>query len=158
MILCETVLSLGLAITMLNVPTLVWAIYAGLVLGTLVMYYNKAVLGKGVRAILEQGAIEKDKARTAEELGFAKNPFILHSIEKGALSRYIHRTRQEDASDDTLGYYITEEDRIRAELRYSSNGSDLYVVIISIVLLTLVAFLLSRYLPELLSLAKGLIE
>lgn len=139
---------------MISLPTLVWAIYIGLVIGTLVMYYNKSILGKAVRAILAKNAIGEEGALSAKELGFEKNPFVMHSIEKGALGRYIHR-KKADGREELL-YYITEEDRVRAELRYSNKGTDLYVVIIALVLFTIVAFVAARYLPELIDMAKNL--
>lgn len=141
---------------MVSIPVLVWALYAGIVIGVLMMYYNKSILGKAVRAILTQGAIGREAALSAEVLGFAKNPFIRHSIQKGALARYIRIVTPAKEGDAPL-YYMEEEDRIRAELRYSNKGTDLYVVIVALILFLLVAFLAARYLPTLIDLAGGLL-
>ncbi len=141
---------------MVSIPLLVWALYAGIVIGVLMMYYNKTILGKAVRSILAQNAIGREAALSAEALGFAKNPFILHSISKGALARYIWIVTPIQEGEVPL-YYMEEEDRIRAELRYSNKGTDLYVVIVALILFLLVAFLAARYLPILIDLARGLL-
>ena len=142
---------------MVSIPVLVWALYIGIVIGVLMMYYNKTILGKAVRSVLAQNAIGREAALSAETLGFAKNPFILHSIGKGALARYIRIITPIKEGEVPL-YYMEEEDRIRAELRYSNKGTDLYVVIVALILFLLVAFLAARYLPILIDLAGGLLK
>lgn len=141
-----------LKIQMITIPTLVWAIYAGFVVAMLTMYYNKAYLGSAIRSILEKGAIDEANAKTAQELGFAKKKLILLAIERGVLSKYIMPIEK----DSVMRYYVKEEHRVRVELRYSTKGTDLYVVIISLVIFTLIAFLAARYLPDLIAMAGDL--
>ncbi len=141
-----------LDIQMISIPMLVWALYIGIVIGILSMYYNKVYLGSAIRAILDKGAIEEANAKTAEELGFAGKRLILYAIEKGILAKYIRATEK----DGVMHYYVTEEHRVRVELRYSTKGTDLYVVIVSLILFLLVALLAARYLPELIGMAGDL--
>ncbi len=147
----------ALSASMVSIPLLVWALYAGFVIGVLVMYYNKTILGKAIRALLEKGAIGEENARTSEELGIARSALILHSIHKGTLGRYIRILPPSD-ENSAERYFLNEEDRIRAELRYSNKGSDLYVVIMALVIFLLIAFLAARYLPMLLDLAGDLLS
>ena len=132
-------------IDMITIPVLVWTVYIGVAVGIFMTYYNKAVLGRAIRALIEKEAIGKDKALSAEALGFEKNRFILNSIRRGVLSRFVHSDESEGSQPR---YYLDEEDRVRAELRYTNKGTDLYVVILSLVIFTIVAFIFARYLPE----------
>ena len=141
-----------LKIDMITVPMLVWAMYAGIVIGIVSMYYNKIYLGSAIRSILTNGAIESENAMSAEALGFAKKPLILRAIEKGILGKYIRSVTVEG----DVKYYVTEEDRIRVELRFSEKGTDLYVVIVSIIIFFIVALVASRYLPEIIAAAGDL--
>ena len=129
-------------IEVMTIPMIIWAVYIGLVIGVFMSYYNKAYLGNAIRALLAKEAFGKDKAMTAEELGFSNKRLILRSIRRGVLSRFVHTTE-----DETERYYLVEDERHRAELRYSNKGTDLYVAIISLVIFLIVAFVLARYLP-----------
>ncbi len=141
-----------LDIQMIEISTLIWALYIGISAAILAIYYNKIYLGSAIRAILENGAIEEANAKSAECLGFQNKKLILRAIERGILSRYIKTAETEGEKR----YYVTEEDRIRVELRYSAKGTDLYVVIVSLVLFLLIALLAARYLPELINMAGDL--
>lgn len=141
-----------LDIQMISIPMLIWAIYIGIVIGVLAMYYNKIYLGSAIRAILDRKAIEEENAKTAEELGFAGKRLILSAIEKGILAKYIKTIEK----DGVKRYYVTEEDRVRVDLRYSAKGTDLYIVIVSLIIFALVALVAARYLPELIAMAGDL--
>lgn len=141
-----------LDIQMISIPTLVWAMYAGIVIGILMMYYNKIYLGSAIRSILEKGAINEENAMNAEALGFKDKRLILRAIEKGILQKYVKPTEQEGE----MRYYVTEEDRVRVELRYSAKGTDLYVVVVALVLFLILALVASRYLPDILAAAGDL--
>ena len=143
---------IALSIKMIEIPALIWAFYVGISVAILVMYYNKIYLGSAIRSIIEQGAIDEEGAKSAKALGFAEKKLILRAIESGILSKYVKTVEKEGE----ICYYVTEEDRIRVELRYSSKGTDLYIVIVALVIFFLVALLASRYLPELISMAGDL--
>ena len=143
-----------LDIEVVTVPMFVFAIYVGIAVGVLLSYYNKAHLGKAVRALIAQEAFGKDKAMNARTLGFDKKRLILRSIQKGALARFVH---VEERDGEKL-YYMEDDDRIRAELRYSDKGTDLYVVIIGLIIFLIVAFVLARYLPIWLDVASDIMS
>ena len=138
---------------MVTVPMIVWSVYIGVALGVIMGYYNKAILGQAIRSLLSKEAFGEEKALTATELGFAKKRMILHSIKSGVLSRFVHTIDGEEKR-----YYLIEDERHRAELRYSNKGTDLYVVIIALVIFLLVAFVLERYLTDWISAAGDIIS
>lgn len=136
----------------MTVPRIVWTVYFGIAIGAFMIYYNKSILGSAIRALLEKEAFGEEKALTAKELGFAGNRLILNSIRRGSLARFVHTV-----GEDEKRYYLIEDERHRAELRYSNKGTDLYVVIIALVIFLLVAFVLARYLNEWISAAGDII-
>lgn len=143
---------IALGIQMIEIPTLIWALYIGISVAILSIYYNKIYLGSAIRSILEKGAIDEANAMSAETLGFQNKRLIMRAIEGGILAKYIKTVE----IDGQMRYFVTEEDRIRVELRYSAKGTDLYVVIVALVLFLLVALLATRYLPELINMAGDL--
>ncbi len=145
---------LALGIQMIEIPMLIWAFYIGISVAILTIYYNKIYLGSAIRSILEKGAIEETNAMSAEMLGFQNKKLIMRAIEGGILAKYIKTVE----IDGQMRYFVTEEDRIRVELRYSAKGTDLYIVIVALVLFLLVALLASRYLPELINMAGDLVS
>ena len=181
----EPEMYISLSTGMISIPVLVWALYIGLAIGLIFGYYMKRILGEAVRRIIDCGAIGFENAKTLEELGINK-PNIIHSIKKGALSKYIRSTRSASSSSEASEtaaaspdiskeggspenkadkhtttatcdekFFISEEDRIQAELRYSKSGNDLFPVIISLIVFLMIAFIAARYLPIAIELIAG---
>lgn len=94
-----------------TIPVVVWALFIGISAATFSLWFRQAVLGRAVRALKEKNALHPQDARTAEELGIAKNPVILRSIHKGSLARYIHTVKltEEDPAEREAGPGTTEE-------------------------------------------------
>jgi len=143
---------IALDIRMIEIPMLIWAFYIGISVAILTIYYNKIYLGSAIRSILEKGAIDEANAMSAETLGFQNKKLIMRAIEGGILSKYIKTVEV----DGQMRYFVTEDDRVRVELRYSSKGTDLYIVIVALVIFFLVSLLAARYLPELIDMAGDL--
>ena len=62
-----------------NSDSFKWAIlalYFGLVIASVLTYYNRNVLGKAVRALDTAGSLSPEGAKTLAELGLGKNIFI----------------------------------------------------------------------------------
>ena len=181
----EPEMYISLSTGMISIPVLVWALYIGLAIGLILGYYMKRILGEAVRRIIDCGAIGFENAKTLEELGINK-PNIIHSIKKGALSKYIRSTRSASSSSEASEtaaaspdiskeggspenkadkhtttatcdekFFISEGDRIQAELRYSKSGNDLFPVIISLIVFLMIAFIAARYLPIAIELIAG---
>lgn len=145
---------IALNIQMIEIPMLIWAFYIGISVAILAMYYNKIYLGSAIRSILEKGAIDEANAMTAKALGFQDKKLILRAIQSGILAKYIKTVE----TDGEIRYFVTEEDRVRVDLRYASKGTDLYIVIVALILFFLVALLASRYLPKLIEMAGDLAQ
>lgn len=85
-----------------GVVTSVRVIALGIFLGTLFacvyMVYNKQVLGGAVRKMLseEQDCSSSEKAKSLEELGLAKNPFIRSAVQRSVSLRRVVRCVEEE--------------------------------------------------------------
>lgn len=142
---------------------IIWAVYIGFMLAMILNYYQKKVIGAFVRSVIKQGAIDADNAKTLEELGYQNKPLIRRELQKySALRKMVwevddnYRTGEdgmlycarEKSLDLNLGkFYIPEERRIQAELRYDDKGSDIFALIISAAVLFAIAVVACIWLP-----------
>ncbi len=151
---------LSIASARQTIVLLVWALFAGIAIATVSLWFRQRVLGKAIRTLLAQNAVGADRAMTAGALGIHSR-LLLSAMRKGSLTRYIRvlpPAPQEGGSrpDGEVAanageerFYLDEEKKIQAELRYSGKGADLYIVIIGLILFLILALLAARYLPEL---------
>lgn len=146
---------------------IIWSMYIGFMLATVLYYYQKKVMGKFVRLIISKGALSADNALTLEELGYQKKVLVRSQLQKqSALRKMVwevddnYRTGEdgrlycarEKALDLNLGkFYVPEERRIQAQLRYDDKGSDIFTLLISAVVLFALAVVACIWLPDLIS-------
>ncbi|MBR6727543.1 MAG: hypothetical protein IKM08_05075 [Clostridia bacterium] len=150
-----------------TVRNIILAFCIGVILATLYTLYQKQVPGAIVRAILRAEAFTPDSAKSAEELGLVKNPFFRYELRRNmTLKRLIKTVRPEDvkkkdekeaapqesdtATEPVLRYYIPEELKYRAEIRYESKGNGLFGLIFTVVVTAGLGILLIKLLPVIL--------
>ena len=149
---------------------IIWCTYIGFMIASVIYYYQKKVIGGFVRLVLEKGANSPDTALTLSELGYLKHPAIRKELSThGALRKIVWEVEdnyregengvlycaREKALDLNLGkFYISEEKRIDAQLRYDNKGTDLFSLIIAAVIFFVIAVLACIWLPTLLSLIR----
>lgn len=148
----------------------IWSVYLGFIIASIMYYYQKKVIGGFVRHLMEQGANSPDNALTLTELGYQNHPAIRRELSKnGALRKMVwevednYRTGEdgflycarEKALDLNIGkFYVSEERRIDAELRYDNKGTDLFSLIIAAVIFFVLAVVACIWLPTLLALIR----
>ena len=160
----------------LTLELIVWSVCAGIVIGAVTAYLQRAVIGAFARRLIADGIDTPEKAVTVEEAGFGKNFLVKLALrEGGSLRRTVTLANAEDfppkaaskggerlrrlfsmdeeprrALDLTRArFYIPEEDRIRAELKYEIKGTTLGGLAVSIVLVIAIGFAALYILPEL---------
>lgn len=149
----------------------IWCMFIGLMLASIFMFYQKKVIGAFVRALLSAEASDSASAKSLMELGYSRNYPVRSALRKGgALRKLVWETgdnyveneqgikysaRQTPMDVNTARFYITNENRIRAELRYSEKGTDVFMLIITALVFLMVAYLAVTYLPDLLNLIKN---
>ena len=148
--------------------------YIGASIASIAYYVNKSVIGKAVRTLIERDAHDIESALTLEELGLMKNVFIRSSLKgKSALrkvvseaedrevelpdgSTYIERDKEIDLA--TARFYIKDERREGAEIRYSAKGTDFIMLIVSLLLFLIVAYLLTLFVPFIINMFQNVIS
>lgn len=125
------------------------ALYLGLIIASIVAYYNKCVLGKAIRALDAAGCTSAETAKTLAELGLDKNIFVKLSLRKGGtLASLVRRVVVIDEENDTrVGgnakkagkdkvnfasdmFYIEPEKRDGLVQRFSAKGSGILSIVL----------------------------
>ncbi len=167
-----------------TLPIIIWGIYFGFVIGGILSYYNKTYLGAVVRSLVKKGATSPETAVTFSQAGIKAGYFRRRAVfGDNALTKYVKtanpeecelemreayafvrglrrlfgREREKKFDAETAKFYVAEEKRIQAELRYSSKGSTLPVVVIGIVAAFAVAVLAINCIPYILELIDSVI-
>lgn len=134
----------------------------GILLAAFYAFYQKNVPGAIVRALLHAEAFDENSAKTATELGFGKNIFILFELKHNiALKKSVARISRKNAEEDDMteeAYYISEELKYRAEVRYEKEGNGPAALIFTAVLTVVLAVMLIRLMPTLLTVIDHLLQ
>lgn len=152
--------------TTTSMEMVIWCMYIGLMLASVYMYYQKKVHGTFVRKLLEMGANDLDSAKTLHELGYSAHTPIRSALSSNSALRklvweagdnYVENeagvkisARETPMDVNTARFYIPEDNRIRAEIRYAQKGSDIFMLIITALVFLMIAVLAVNYLPTLL--------
>lgn len=156
----------------ISVEMMIGAIFLGAALAAFAAVYNKRILGNFVWALLKQGIHTKEKAKTIYELDFQKNPFLRAALLRETTLRRFVRTAEEDEAPQqtrkggkrpainfkTARFYIPEEMRIKAEIRYYRKGTDWVSFVVGLFVFALLAVAVYFLLPELLAMLDNLIS
>jgi len=163
---------------------IVWSLVIGLSIGAAASFVNRRIVGDFVRRLLKDGVHSPEAAVTLAETGFAKNIFVRLALRAGkplrklvmlanvdelpvrhpsenrvlsALRKFFSLEAEGKTVLDPAAarFYIPEEMRITAELRYEAKGSTLPNLILSVLLLIAVGFAALYLVPELLAMLDG---
>ena len=153
-----------------TLKTLVWVVFFGVVFSSFYAYYQRRLLGDILRALISHEAQDEQSAKTLEEIGYGKgikNSFAKHALrKKSGLRKTVCAVYEEKAPEknhpDQLfvraakpeneqKYYVPEEKRIVAEVRYDGKGTNLKTLLISIAALLAAAIIIVSFLPWLIN-------
>lgn len=147
--------------TRTTLRNLIIALAVGIALASLYAFYQKNVPGLLVHALLRAEAFTPEAAKTAEELGLEKNPFVWFEFKHNTMLKRvvtcIERTTEEGEAP-LLAYYIPEELKYRAEVRYEKKGNGPIALIITMIATVLLAILLIRLAPALIGIVDNMIK
>ena len=133
--------------SMMNIQMIIFSIFAGVLIASLYAIYVKNVIGAFVRKILREQCFHVEQARTLEEYGFGRNYFVMQAL-RGSILRGVV-TRVEPIEGGTSPrYYIEEEKKYAAEMRFNARGSG-WPTFFFVVLLSIIAiFIIFAVLPH----------
>ena len=125
-----------------SLPLMFLGLYLGIVVAAFYAIYNKRHLGDAVRHIIYTGASTPESAKTLTELGYVRNTAIRSALKYGTAMRKYVRCVEDDETFSRIGldekgfppkirtdlnnshFYIPEEKRIEAEIRYEKKGTS----------------------------------
>lgn len=160
---------------------IVWPLFIGICLGAFATVFIRVKLGELIRALIAKGACSPETAQSLEDLGLKNKFFIRNALKKRSSLRHVvsiaHKSSataagdneetQETAVDtdpnakidvDSYNYYISDENRTRAEAVYDNTGSTIAVAFLTVILALAVAILSMYLIPNLIQMLENMIE
>lgn len=164
----------------MTLKTVIIGLYIGFLVGIIISFYNKVYLGSFVRKLVKKEVFSSEKALTLREIG-VKNTFFIRKalVKKGTLRRIAEAANEDEVTSeverskfskwfrkffrfddepklkydfDKIKFYIPEEKKYAAEIRYEKKGSNPAMFIVMAIALTAVAVIAYIQVPELLTL------
>lgn len=170
-----------------TVRNMILALALGIVIAAAMVAHMRNGLGDFVRKLLKAGAVSPESAKTLEELESFRHTAVRRDLARGSVLRMVVRCKEEEAWEQahaeqaesgadvsapkkkelksgyrinflTDHFYIPEDLRYRAEVRFERAGSGWLLVPVAAVLALITAALLCWLLPDVLQLADNLIS
>lgn len=143
-----------------NNPTLAAILYPmliGLIIGVIVVLFNKQMIGRLVKKLLDEKIRTEDAAKTLDELGFGKSKLLKFLLRDGTTLRKVVKAAETDKSSPER-YYIPEECAYRAEVIYNPDGSSVITVVIAVVMFIALTFIMMTVIPDLIQMLMNAIN
>ena len=148
------------------IPALIW----GIIIAAIATFYSRRIVGSFVRTLCGKEAFSPQRGVTLFDVGLFRSTVVRHELSKSAFLRKVVFCREEQTfllekgKDATYKidftrdhFYIPEDLKDRAEIRYNTKGSTWLHVVLTVVLAPLVVGLLCRFMPDLLQAIDSLI-
>ncbi|MCI5676983.1 MAG: hypothetical protein MR343_06090 [Clostridia bacterium] len=130
-----------------SVRNAILALCFGILLAALYMFYQQSVPGALVRALLRVEALSPETAKTLDELELRQRRLLGFELRHNAALRH---TVKEIKDGEVTRYYIPEEGKYRAAVRFEKKGNGLRDLILTTLLTVGLSILLIRLFPLLL--------
>lgn len=146
------------------------ALIIGIIIAAIATVYCRRVVGQFVRTLIEKEALSPESGVTLFDTGAFRSTVVRRELCRGALLRKVVRCREEEAFIAEKGsdasyqidftrdhFYIPEELKDRAEIRFNPKDSSWLTVVLTAVLTPIVVGLICRFLPNILQFADSII-
>ncbi|MBQ3014301.1 MAG: hypothetical protein IJD75_04095 [Clostridia bacterium] len=146
------------------------ALIIGIIIAAIATVYCRHVVGQFVRTLIEKEALSPESGVTLFDTGAFRSTVVRRELCRGAFFKKVVRCREEEAfiaekgSDTSYQidftrdhFYIPEELKDRAEIRFNPKGSSWLTVVLTAVLTPIVVGLICRFLPNILQFADSII-
>ena len=148
------------------IPALIW----GIILAAIATVYCRRIVGDFVRTLIKKEALSPEAGVTLFDAGAFRSTIIRHELCRGAFLRKVVFCREEqeflaekepnttykiDFTKDH--FYIPEDLKYRAEIRFNQKGSGWLSVVLTVVLVPVIVGLLCRFMPNILQFADSII-
>ena len=148
------------------IPALIW----GIIIAAVATVYCRRIVGAFVRTLIKKEALSPEAGVTLFDSGAFRSTILRHELCRGTLLRKVVFCREEQAFLNEKGkdatykidftrdhFYIPEDLKYRAEIRFNPKGSGWLSVVLTVVLVPIVVGLLCRFMPSILQLADSLV-
>ena len=146
---------------------IIFALFVGACLAGFATGYHRRTIGSLVRYLLEAEAFSPESAKTLREAEQDLNVFVRINITRNVAFRRIVCMVDVPKTDENgkkitlsdIPLYINPKERRRAEEMYSAKTSEdanMWMVLLSIFVFAVVAYISSFIVPDLISMASGL--
>ncbi len=167
----------------LSLPLIIWGICVGIALGVVYALVCRTASGRLVRALVRSGASDDASAKTLAELGLSKNLLARSLLKEGSsMRRSVMMTegsfKEEKASKwkifwyktflrdeipqkidfSRAKFYLPEENRIQAEVRYPAEKHPVFSGVLAVILLIGTGVFATFALPELLQMLDNFLS
>lgn len=135
---------------------LIWGLYVGALIGILISLITRRSTHKAVSAIIKAKASDRDSARTIAQLGLDGSFFAKMALRpsspvlkyvKAVRSRTDEKRKSKSKFDGVL-FWLPEEKRIGAEVRFREERHPVMTFILAAVILFVAAFLAIKFVPQ----------
>lgn len=133
---------------------LIWGLYAGALIGILISLITRRGTHKAVSAIMKANAVDRDSACTISQLGLDGSYFAKRALRPSSpVLKYVkasHPTAEEKGKNkyDGVRFWLPEENRIGAEVRFREERRPVMTFILAAVILFAAAFLAIKFVPQ----------
>ena len=153
-----------------TITPIVWVVFAGVCCAAFYAFYQKRIVGDLLRALIAAGADCAENAKTLYEIGYGKGVRAALSrrvLKKGSVLRKSVEARGDETPkaetkhhpdelfvkktiDPNIRYYIPEENRAAAEIRYDGKGTTVSTLLLTVAAFFAAAMIFFALLPTLL--------
>lgn len=126
----------------MTIEYVLWAFMIGVAIATVYTFYTKRILGTLVRKLIAIDACSPETAISLEQLNYKLNSAVRYSLRKG--------TSFSDTVliDDNGNYYINPRNLNKAKIQYRNEGTSVYLLLVTLVVLLGVALISTYIYPQ----------
>ncbi len=148
------------------IPALIW----GIIIAAIATVYCRRIVGSFVRTLIEKEALSPETAVTLFDTGAFRSTVVRRELCRGTLLRKVVFCHEEQAFLSEKGkdanyqidftkdhFYIPEDLKYRAEVRFNQKGSGWLSVVLTVILVPVVIGLICRFMPNILQFADSII-
>ena len=152
---------------------LVWGICIGVIIGTLISIFYKVYMSSFIKALVKNEIHTEETSKTVNDLDFIGKWYIKNELKYPykSLRRYVLCANENEAEEKSKGrkkdftklsmekarFYLPEENKINAELRFSEIKNPVGSFVITAAVMIAAAFFVLYAAPELLQMLDNFI-